>query len=74
MHSGSRKLFSEAFGHISLCLLCYLDDSAVNFPLQANDSWRKEGIKKPLMGFTLAIENVFSYENTIFGNLNHSLL
>lgn len=28
-----------------LCLL-YLDDGAVNFPLQANGSWRKEGLKK----------------------------
>lgn len=51
------KLFSGAFGHISLC---YLDDSTVNFPLQVNVSWGKEGIKKALMGLTLAIKNVFS--------------
>lgn len=58
-----------------LCLL-YLDDAAVNFPLQANGFWRKVGLKKPhLAGFMFAVENVlFSYENTIYGNLSLSML
>lgn len=43
-------------------------------PLQEYGSWRKEGIKKPLMGFMLAVKNVFSCENTVYGNLSHSLL
>lgn len=74
---GSTKLFYEAFGRISLCQHCYLDDSAVNFPLQANGSWRKEEIKKkkkPWWILYLQSKNVFSYENTIYGNLSHSLL
>lgn len=41
----SRSLFSTAFGHISPCLLCYLDDSTVNFPLQEVISGEKRELK-----------------------------
>lgn len=67
----SRSLFSAAFGHTSLS--CYLDDSTVNSLLQ-EDFWRKEGIKKHLMDFVLAVENVFTYENRINGNLSQSVM
>lgn len=69
----SRSLFSIAFGHVSLSALlpgwqhCELPAARSRF-------WRKEGIKKYVMDFVLSIENTFSYENKINGNLSHSLL
>lgn len=63
----------SCWSHIFVCFItCMIALAYV--PLQEYGSWRKEGIKKPLMGFMLALKNVFSYENTVYGNLSHSLL